>query len=216
MAGIINRQIAAGLVPLFMLGAGAALLWGGPLNPPTGPISSGGKTTQEIYDAVTGISNSVGGSARGPAVPGGNTAAGTLAIPASGTFPAYTVPLVGLRLAMTGSNINGSGQIIGNPSFTGVTFVREMGPGDASQLRLAGSGFALGTVTATLGNPGGGVTTYTFTTSVVAGLRHYSVQRADGTFGSMEELDFSTTALRITEPGGATWNYNFVSHVGGP
>jgi hypothetical protein len=197
-----------------MVGAGAGLLWAGPLNPPTGPISSGGKTTQEIYDAVTGISNSIGGSGRGPAVPGSSVAAGSLSIPASGPFAAINVPLIGLRLSMTGANYQSNGQILGTTTLTGCTLVREIGAGGASQLRMMSGGFAMSTATATINAPGGGTTTYQFGPAVISGMRSYSVQRADGTYASIEEIDLSMQSVRVTDSGG-TWMYNFITHTGG-
>ena len=132
---IVKRRTVAGVVALCAVAVGAGLLWAGPLNPPTGPISSGGKTTQEIYDAVTGISNSIGGSGRGPAVPGGNAAVGSLSLPASGTFGPINAPLTGMRLNITGSTFNSNGQILGTTALTGMTVIRDVGAGEGSLIR---------------------------------------------------------------------------------
>ncbi len=59
------------------------------------------------------------------------------------------------------------------------------------------------------------MTTYQCGPVVVSGQRTYSVQRADGTYGSIEEIDLSMINLRVTDPAGGTWTYNFVTHVGG-
>jgi hypothetical protein len=210
---LVKRRTVGAVVALCMVGAGAGLLWAGPLNPPTGPISSGGKTTQEIYDAVTGISNSIGGSGRGPAVPGGSVAVGSLSIPASGPFAAINVPLIGLRLSMTGASYQTNGQILGTTTLTGCTLVREIGAGEASQLRMMSGGFSISAATATI-NSAGGPTTYQFGPAVISGMRSYSVQRADGTYGSIEEIDLSMQSVRVTDSAG-TWMYNFITHTGG-
>ncbi len=211
---IVKRRTVAGLVVVCMVGAGAGLLWAGPLNPPTGPISSGGKTTQEIYDAVTGISNSIGGSGRGPAVPGSNVAVGTLSLPANGTFGPINSPLTGMRLNITGSGYNSNGQILGTTTLTGMTVIRDVGAGEGSLMRSLTGGLSFGSATLTISSAGG-VTTYQCSPVVVSGQRTYSVQRADGTYGSIEEIDLSMINLRVTDPAGGTWTYNFVTHAGG-
>lgn len=208
------RRCMIGLASVSIL-AGAAVLWAGPLNPPTGPVSAGGKTTQEIYDAVTGLTGSIGGSGRGPAVPGSNAGAGTLSLPASGPFGAINVPLIGMRFSVTGTGFNSSGQLMGTTTLTSCTMIREIGAGGASQWRLVTGTPILTSATVSIPSSGGGVTTYQFGNTVIAAVRAYSVQRSDGTYASIEEIDLSTTSARVTEPGGATWNYNFVTRVGG-
>jgi hypothetical protein len=192
--------------------AGAAWLLAGPLNPPTGPVSAGGKTTQEIYDAVTGISSSIGAvGGRGPAVPGGNGGSGTLAV--AGASPVGG-SIIGMRLSVAApvpsTGTGGRALVQGS----GITVVREASAGSANAWKLCVNGTHVQTATITMVGSAG-TTTYLLNDVVIIGYRDYFVQRSDGTFGAIEELDLYPVDVRVTDPSGTSYHWNFSTNLGG-
>ena len=184
--------------------AAGAFLIAGPLNPPTGPVSAGGKTTQEVFDAVTNISGSIGAvGGRGPAVPGGNRAAGTFSITAGAQ--SFSGPILGLRFALR--QPTQGGLPAGEVAVDGCTIVREMGDGTGKAFRMIVTRQHGSTATAVVPSAGGN-TTYQFSDVVLLGHRHYNIQRADGSFAAMEELDVSFVQLTVTDATGFSYNWS--------
>jgi hypothetical protein len=194
----------------------ACIAWlsAGPLNPPSGPVSSGGKTTQEIFDAVTGNSLAIGAvGGRGPAVPGANVAAGSFTL---STNPAMSGPILGMRSSLlTPTTIGTGGGTSSRTVFESLTIVRNMGGTATPAFRNLVGGTSLNSCTVTIPSNGGN-TVYTLTNVFVSGLRHSTIQRADGTYAAIEEIDLVPTILRITDPSGNTWSYNYQTLAGGP
>lgn len=188
--------------------AAGAFLVAGPLNPPTGPVSAGGKTTQEIYDAVTNIGGSIGAvGGRGPAVPGVNRAMGTFSVTAVNGL-SFSGSLLGMRLAVR--TPNSGGQATGQSVFDSCTFVRELGDGSAKAFRLQMTNQAITTATAVVPSAGGN-TTYTITGGRVFGNRHYNIQRADGSFATIEEIDLGFQTLTVADPSGTSYTHSLVA-----
>ena len=188
--------------------AAGAFLVAGPLNPPTGPVSAGGKTTQEIYDAVTNIGGSIGAvGGRGPAVPGGNRTQGTFALTAS-AGQSFSGSMLGLRLAVR--TPTSGGQPSGQPVVDGCTIVREISDGSASVLRLQITGGIISAATAVVPASGGSMT-YAFATARVSGTRNYNIQRADGSYAAIEEFDLTFQQVTVTDPGGRSYTYSLVN-----
>ncbi|MDP1662687.1 MAG: hypothetical protein Q8L55_12305 [Phycisphaerales bacterium] len=185
--------------------AAGAFLVAGPLNPPSGPVSAGGKTTQEIYDAVTNISGSIGTvGGRGPAVPGGDRSAGTFAISAGAQ--SFSGPILGLRLLMRRNAPLGGGGSTGAAVFDGCTIVREMGDGSARAYRIIATGQHAQTATAVVPSLSGN-TSYAFSDVTIVGFRHYNIQRSDGSMAAMEELDLAFTSLGVTDASGFSYTH---------
>jgi hypothetical protein len=187
--------------------AAGAFLIAGPLNPPTGPVSAGGKTTQEIYDAVTNVGGSIGAvGGRGPAVPGASRTQGTFSVTAPNSN-SFSGPILGLRLAVRTPTSGGlpSGQTV----VDGCTIVRELSDGSAKAFRLIGTNGAITTATAVVPSASGN-TTYVFTAARVFGVRHFNIQRSDGTFAAMEELDLSFQSVAVTDAGGTSYTFSLV------
>ncbi|CAN5743901.1 hypothetical protein BH11PLA1_BH11PLA1_07010 [soil metagenome] len=192
--------------------AGATWIVAGPLNPPTGPVSAGGATSQEIYDAVTGISGALGNAgARAPAVPGENSGAGSFTI-------AYATvvsgPMIGMRLSVHNPVIiGGSGS--SRAVFDGVTIIRETGPGDAALYKALTTGQFAPTASITVPTSGGGDDVYALGNVAVTGIRSFQVQRADGSMVTIEEIDLISRDLRFTDSEGGTWTFNYSTNIGG-
>ncbi|MFT3684100.1 MAG: hypothetical protein QM783_04075 [Phycisphaerales bacterium] len=182
-----------------VIAAGAFLL-AGPLNPPSGPVSAGGKTTQEIYDAVTNISGSIGSvGGRGPAVPGATRTQGTLSMTAPSSL-SFTGPLLGLRIA---SRVPTSGGVpSGAFTFDGCTFVREAGDASSKTFRMAAQNVAITSAVAVV-PAAGGTMTYTLSGARIVGHRNYNVQRSDGSFATIEEIDCTFQSLTIADSSGS-------------
>lgn len=205
-----KRQRA--MVGVCVVAATSVWLVAGPLNPPEGPVQSGGKTTQEIYDAVTGVSNSLGVvGGRGPAVPGADRGAGSLSI--TGSRP-VSGPILGLRFSgvrppATGTGSGGTASVYRVQSFT---VVRELGVGSASAFRLTSAAQAAPTAVIRVPAAGGDMV-YTLSTVTVVGQRQYHIQRADGTFASIEELDLNFDQIAVAAPDG-TSTHNLLNGSG--
>lgn len=186
--------------------AAGAFLVAGPLNPPNGPVSAGGKTTQEIYDAVTNISGSIGTvGGRGPAVPGGNRTQGTFSITAGAQ--SFSGPILGLRLTMRTPLQSGGGGAGGPTVFDGCTIVREMGDGSAKAYRISATRQHAQTAAAVVPSAGGN-TSYAFSDVSIIGYRQFNIQRADGSMAAIEELDLSFVSLGVTDASGFSYTYN--------
>ena len=187
-------------------------LYAGPLNPPNGPVNSGGKTTQEIYDQVTANSLALGAiGGRGPAIPGGNFSPGTFTISST---PVMSGPILGMRSSFSTPVILGSGGgTVGRTLLNSLTIVREMGAVSAPAFKNLTSGLVFANCTITIPSTGGN-TVYTMTNVYITGQRHTTIQRADGTFAAIEELDFTPILLRQTDPSGSFWQYNYQTNTG--
>lgn len=194
---------------------GGAFLLAGPLNPPAGPVSAGGKTTQEIYDAVTGLSGNIGSvGGRGPAVPGANVpSGGTIAVTGNAST-SFSGPITGMRLSCSSTwSTGGGGGAVTPRVLAPVTVTRELGPASARSWRLHTSAALISTATITVPCSGGS-TVYTLSDCRVVGFRNYSIQRADGTMAAMEEIDFATTSLGVVDSTGNSYSYNFSTGQG--
>ncbi|MBX3390495.1 MAG: type VI secretion system tube protein Hcp [Phycisphaeraceae bacterium] len=201
------RHAARVFVMAGLIGA-AAFVIAGPLNPPAGTVSSTGKTTQEIYDAVQSVNSSVGGAGRGEGVPGADMQAGTIDIPAVSGFPKITAPIVGMTcdLAYTAQTGGGSN---GQATLTEFSVLRNLDPGSVSTFRVITAGTHLQTVTVKLTNASGNIE-YKLTDAVLTRVTTQLIQRADGTFAQLEKTWFAMSKLDITTPLGVA-SYSFVS-----
>jgi hypothetical protein len=205
------------IVPILtgLLCAFAAVAWlrAGPINPPSGPVTAGGKTTQEIYDAVSANSQATGAiGGRGPAVPGANLGGGSFSLSTSPV--AVGGPILGMRSSFSLALSAGpGGTTIGASQFNSLTIVRDMASVDASLYKAVTFGTNVSTGTITIPSAGGN-TVYTLTNSFITGLRHSNIQRADGTFGAIEEIDLTPTTVLITDPSGGHWQYNYTTRAG--
>lgn len=209
----MNRDTLLACVALTGIAFVGVLVIGGPLNPPSGPISSGGQTTQEIFDAVTGLSNAIGGSNRGPAIPGADYTGGTIACTNTsiGSYPPVSGPILGARssagyvfdpLTRTTSARANPGNII---------VVREMGPGSADFFRASVSAGSYGQVVLTIPTAGGTIEHKIVNVSI-SGLRYFNMQRADGSYAALEEIEFSgQTSDSIKEPSGSSFGFNWMT-----
>jgi len=185
--------------------AAGAFLVAGPLNPPTGPVSAGGKTTQEIYDAVTNISGSIGAvGGRGPAVPGSNRTMGTFSVTAANGL-SFSGSLLGMRMAAR--TPTSGGQASGAATIDNCTFVRELGDSSAKAFRLQMSAQTITTASAVVPSAGGNVT-YSLTNARIVGDRHYNIQRSDGSFATIEEIDMIFQSLTVADPSGTSYTYS--------
>lgn len=207
---ILRRSVFVGAL---IVASGALWLSAGPLNPPSGPVSAGGKTTQEIFDAVSANSAATGAIGnRGPAVPGANYAGGTIAL---ATTPAISGPILGLRTNVSAPTpVFGGGGGAGRASVGSFTVVRETGVGSSGPFRAVTSGVPAATATITVPSSGGNLL-FLLTNAYVIGHREFSIQRADGTFAAIEEIDLYPERIRITGTDGGTWQWNFAQNTGG-
>lgn len=191
--------------------AAAAFLVAGPLNPPAGPVSAGGKTTQEIYDAVTGLSGNIGAvGGRGPAVPGANIPAGGTISVSGGPPGTFSSAITGMRLAGSATFSSGGGGSGTIRTLNPVTVTREIRSGTTRSFRLFAAGSPVQSVTITIPSTGGN-TVYAMTDARVLGFRNYYIQRADGTMAAMEEIDFGVATLTVTDPSGESYVWNIAS-----
>lgn len=184
---------------LTVLGAGSVVAWviAGPLNPPSGPVTSTGKTTQEIYDAVQGVGTTVTGAGRVEGVPGANTSAGTLDLPVIGPFPKSTTPIVGLTFDMTYTSSSGGGGSSGVASLAKFAVVRDLDQTAIAPFRALSTGMHLQSVTVKLNSPSG-LITYKISDAVVTGDTVKLVQRADGTFAQLQTTQFAAAQIDVT------------------
>lgn len=206
MARIRERVLIWGGAGALLLASATYLVIGGPLNPPTGPIQAGGATTQQMYDAVTGISNAIGGSPRGPAIPGNNYGAASFSLSAwagdtSNDMANVSGPLIGMRSSLTllSSSL---------PRVAALTLIRELGDDSATLFgaTLVNGAFEFGTITIPAA---GGNVVWTLTRTNVIGCRHYKVRRADGTQASIEEVDLFPAVIRMSQPVGPSYAWDF-------
>lgn len=191
----------------------AAWLIAGPINPPSGPVTSGGKTTQEIYDAVTANSLATGAiGSRGPAVPGATFSAGTIQF-----MPGVSGAILGMRLSVSSTPTFSNGTLTASqPIFNSLTIIRDMSSGDGVLWRyLVQSRLETNTATITIPCSGGNMV-YSLASWIITGQRHMNIQRADGTFAAIEEFDVTVSSLRVTDPSGTTYQYNFATKVASP
>lgn len=207
-----NRKVVPLITGVLFAFACMTWLYAGPLNPPNGPVNSGGKTTQEIYDQITANSLAVGAiGGRGPAIPGGNFSPGTFSISST---PAMSGPILGMRSSFsTPISLGSGGGTVGRTLLNTLTIVREMGGTTAPAWRNLTTGTAFTTCTITIPSAGGN-TVYVLTSTFVSGLRHTTIQRADGTYAAIEEIDFVPVTLRQTDPNGNFWQFNYQTNTG--
>lgn len=195
------RALAAGGL---ILGLAAAALLAGPLNPPAGPVTPGGKTTQEIYDALTASSAATGAiGARGPAVPGADRSVASIT---TTDTPGINGPLLGLRTSFTAPFTFAGGSSL--PQQGPITIVRELGGGSGAAFRGLTLRGPFSAMSITVPSAGGN-TLYTLQSVMVVGLRHYHIERANGTRASIEEVDLIARTVTVTDPSGqsAAWNF---------
>ena len=207
----LRRSVLVGSV---IVASGALWLSAGPLNPPSGPVSAGGKTTQEIFNAVTANSAATGAiGSRGPAVPGASFTGGTIT---AATNPALSGAILGVRSSLTTPPpVFGGGGGAGRTVFNSLTVVRESGASSSGPFRAMTTGAPLATTTVIVPASGGNIT-LEMTNVYVVGLRHFHIQRADGTFASIEEIDLFPERLRVTGSDGGTWQWNYGNNTGTP
>lgn len=192
--------------------AGVAWVIAGPLDPPAGPVSSGGKTTQEIFDAVTGVGNAAAAAGRGPGIPGLDTGAGTIEFPAVSSFPAVTTPILGLVDDISASHDSTGGGTVSKTTFNKFTVIRDLAGSTAASLRFVTTGYVANKVVVKLNSPGGTIT-YTLSTVRMTGRQVYLAQRADGTFAQLEVLSFLPEKIQVSGPGGA-FEFSFKTGTG--
>ncbi len=205
-----NRALMA------VLGAGSivagAWVFAGPINPPGGAVTSTGKTTQEIFDAVQGVNSTVTGAGRIAGVPGANTSAGTIELPAVGAFPKITTPILGLTFDLIyDPPSTGTGGAVTLGQFT---VVRDLDQSSVSPFKALTTGLSLKTVIVKLTNPSGPIT-YKLTDAAVLRQLVTLVQRADGTFAQLESISFAMNQIDVTTASG-TVNYDFVKPAAVP
>lgn len=201
------------------VGTFAWMVMAGDVNPPTGTVVPTGKTTQEIFDAVGQVSAGVNGLGRMPGVPGASYSDGPGTAAFNGTASqSFDTPILGVRFA----HAKGSPQwastgpfLTYTPAFGGYTLIREMGNGDVPLFRAFATGATFSQISVSL-VAGGKTTVHLLTTARVTALRHHQVQRADGTFAAIEEIDLEPASLRVTDPTGKTWQYTFATNVVSP
>jgi hypothetical protein len=149
----------------------------------------------------------VGG--RGPAVPGPSTAGGTIIVTSSQPFSG---PIIGMRMGIATPYQASSGQATGPAVMTnpGITVVRPISAGTTGAFRSELTNVVASNVTITVPSTGGN-TVYSLTGAKIFGYRSYLVQRGDGTFGAIEEIDFVAQTTQITDPSGASYAWTLGS-----
>ncbi|MBX3380993.1 MAG: type VI secretion system tube protein Hcp [Phycisphaeraceae bacterium] len=204
------------LVTVLGVGSVVAAAWvfAGPINPPGGAVTSTGKTTQEIYDAVQGVGTTVTGAGRLVGVPGANTSAGTLDLPAIGPFPKSTTPIVGLVFDMSYQANTGGGGVGGTVVFNEFSVVRDLDETSVAPFRAMTTGMHLQSITVKLTNASGPIT-YKLSDALVIRDSVKLVQRADGTFAQLETTQFMGTQVDVTTVLG-TASYSAGGHAAQP
>lgn len=203
----MNRAVVARVSVLMILAGAAAFVLAGPLTPPPGAVSSTGKTTQEIYDAVQSAGAVAGGSGRMAAVPGSDMSAGTIDMPAVGSFPKFTSPIFGIACDLV--HETGSGGGIAPTDLAQFSVQRDVDPMSISTFRAITAQTNLKTVIVRLTNAGG-VISYQLTDATIVRVKTELIQRADGSFAQLETIFFATQKLDITSSAG-TASYTFVA-----
>jgi hypothetical protein len=93
------------------------------------------------------------------------------------------------------------------------TVVREMSTGGTPFWKAITTGTSIPTTTITI-PCAGGTTVYLLTNTFILGQRHSNIQRADGSFAAIEEIDLLPITVQQTEPSGAHWQWNFATRAG--
>ncbi len=188
MKRVVARTCAA---CAFLVIAGSAAVYGGPLAPPAGPVAPSGVTTQQIYDSVQGLATASGDS--GVRTPGTD-----IAQPASMTvtpqgLPAFTTPIFAVTAQFISPTDLASGLPTGQTQFTGMTVTRDAGDKSGLFFGFLTTNRNLQTVVLTLSTTP--PVTYTLVNGRVTSYRLLMSQRPGGSYSEIEEigLNFSTS-----------------------
>lgn len=208
----------SGLVAVPMVAGLAWFVAAGPLTPPA-TITPSGKSTQEIYDAILAATAGQSALGRAPGVPGANRSQGSMSILGAGNsgLQLVTVPILGVRYdhSRTVTPLNStSPPSAGKPVNGLMTVVREPGTQSGRLLVALASGKIIASLSVSVPSAGGN-TVFTLTNAVIVAIRQANIQRPNGTFGVVEEIDLAPTQLRVTDSGSSSWNFNFNTGLGG-
>lgn len=198
---------AATVVSIAAVLASLAFVTAGPINPPSGPVSSTGKTNQQIFDAVQGAAAGSTGAGRIAGIPGSDQAAGEIEFAAAGGMTARSTLILGCNVNLFQPTSGGLPS--GKAQIQEISVVRELGKHAVAPFRALTTNLVFPEVTIRLYNAEG-LITYTITDARVSKVTTELRQRADGTFAQLETLVFTTgTSLEIkTNEGTAKYLVN--------
>lgn len=166
----------------------------GPINPPSGPVSSTGKTNQQIFDAVQGAATGSAAAGRIAGIPGSDQAAGEIEFAAAGGMAARSTLILGCTVQLFVPTIGGlpSGKV----QIQEISVVRELGKHAFAPFLSLTSNLIYPEIKVRLYNAEGTIV-YTLADSRVVKLTTELRQRADGTFAQLETMVLSAASLEI-------------------
>jgi hypothetical protein len=185
-----------GLVCVSVAAILASVAWvaAGPIDPPSGPVSSTGKTNQQIFDAVQGVSASNAGTGRIAALAGRDEFGGEIEFAAATGLPARSTTFVGgkidLMIPLSGGVPSGKAQL------REFTVVRDVGRHAYAPFKSLTSNIVFPEITVRLLNSEG-LITYTIKKVRVATLIVEHKQRTDGTFSQLESMTLAPESIEI-------------------
>lgn len=184
----------------------ASLAWvtAGPINPPSGPVTSTGKTNQQIFDAVQGVSASNSGTGRIAALAGRDEFGGEIDFAAATGIPARSTTIVGAKVDLM-VPLSG-GQPTGRAQLREFTVVRDVGSHTYAPFRGLTSNVVFPEITVRLINSEG-LIAYTLKKVRIASVVVEHKQRTDGTFSQLESITLAPESIEIkTNEGTASFS----------
>lgn len=207
----------AGLLTVGLVLAGVAVVTAGPLNPPSGPVSPTGKTTDEIFSAIQGIAGMVGGQDGCRETRGGmpRTHTPTASFAAGANTPAFNFDLVSMTYVgeQVFSSSGPGGTAESRYLIQSFVLVREAGPNSNHLHRMVTTGSNVPGLVVKMGTAAAPMT-YDLKVVGVQKVEHEMGRRCDGTHVQLERIHVTAREIQVGTSQGA-WNWNIQTNTGG-